>query len=163
MTSKTGNFEAAVGAAIELVETEGAITFMRLADRVDDRFGIEIHGDKTMTIGNHTVGDGTTMTTVADPTNVVLWNGAAPQFLELVEAVLAERHVVLERTTVEHYRLSGMELLEDYSDDGHEEVPLPAIDFGDDLGVDGYEVPTWLPVMFAWTNEPSQEEGAGRL
>lgn len=91
------------------------------------------------------------MTGMSDPRNVVLWNCGTPELLAVIEAMLDDPRVVIERTTVEHYRLSGMELIEDYDVEyAEEEVPLPAVDFGDEITPDGYDTPTWVPVMFAW-------------
>jgi hypothetical protein len=124
---------------------------MELADHLQAR-GVSIHGGMTMILGRHAVGDGVVMTRPSNPVNVVLWNGASAEFLRIIECMLKrEPRVVLERTDVEHYRLSGMVLLEDYTDDGRPETPLPSIDFGPEIATDGYEAPTWLPVLFAWT------------
>jgi hypothetical protein len=68
---------------------------------------------------------------------------------------------VIERTTVEHYRLSGMELIEDYDVEyAEEEVSLPAVDFGDEITPDGYDTPTWVPVMFAWAGQTVHRDKA---
>lgn len=137
-----------IEAAIEFVHDYGAVTFMQLADHLS---GLPIHGDEVMTVGRHAVGDGATMTAMSNPPNVVLWNGAAAEFLAVIEQMLAqEPRVVLERTSVERYMHGGMQLLADYTDDGREEILLPAVDFGDEIAAEGYDGPTWLPVLFTW-------------
>ncbi|ORB68803.1 hypothetical protein [Mycolicibacterium tusciae] len=153
LRSMDASRERAVEAAIDLVRDQGAVTVMDVADEVS-QFGIRILGKETMTIGNHAVGDGVGTTPMADPPNVVLWNCGTVEFLAVIEAMLAkEPRIVLERTDAATYEAGGMVLLEDYTDDGREGVRLPAIDFGDELFVDGYLVPTWLPVMFAWSGD----------
>jgi hypothetical protein len=145
-----GHRDALVDAAIEFVHDRGAVTFMDLADHLQVR-GVEIHGRMTMILGRHAVGDGIVMTRPSNPLNVVLWNGGSAEYLRILELILnRDPRVVLERTSVERYALDGMVLLEDYTDDSRPETRLPSIDFYDELATHGYEIPTWLPVMFAW-------------
>lgn len=140
-----------VDATIEFVHDQGPVTFMELADNLSATGGVSIRGDMTMVLGRHAVGDGIVMTRLSNPLNVVLWNCGSADFLHIIELMLdREPRVVLERTSVEHYALKGAVLVEDYTEDARPETCLPSIDFDDELGADGYEVPTWLPVLFAW-------------
>jgi hypothetical protein len=149
----TFDFPQAVEAAIEYVEEQGAVTFMGLHDRLAGQFGPRFFtGDETMTIGHHSIGNGVTMTPMSDPPNVVLWNCGSPELLAVIEAMLDDPRVVIERTTVEHYRNNGMQLIEDYNEDqdDYTEVLLPALDFSEEIDPAGYVTPHWAPVMFAW-------------
>jgi hypothetical protein len=142
----------AIDTCVEYVHEWGAATFMELADAVD--CSVNVHGEETMTVGTHPVGNGVTMTPMSNPCNVVLWNGAAAEFLAVIEGMLArEPRVVLERTSCENHCICGTVLRTHYNDeDGDEEdgPRLPVIDFGDPIAADGYAEPHWLPVMFAW-------------
>ena len=140
----------AIDTCVAHVHEYGAATFMDLADRVYSRLGGDIHGQETMTVGTHAVGNGFTMLSMSNPPNVVVWNGATTIFLEVIEGMLArEPRVVLERTYAHRYDGDGMVLRTHY---GPEEYGprLPVLDFGDPIAADGYDMPHWLPVMFAW-------------
>jgi hypothetical protein len=156
-TTTTFDFPRAVEAAIEYVEERGAVTFMELHDHLaGPQFGRIFSGEETMTIGHHSIGNGVTMTPMSDPPNVVLWNCGSPELLAVIEAMLADGRVVIERTSVELYRGEGMVLLEDYDEDqdDYKEVRLPALDFSEESVAEidpaGYDTPHWVPVMFAW-------------
>ena len=153
----TFDFPRAVEAAIDYVEEQGAVTFVQLADELNVQVGVPLTGEETMTLGCHPLGDGKTQTRLPNPRNVVLWNCGSPELLAVIEAMLADRHVVLERTSVDLYRRGGMQLLEDYDEDqdDYQEVLLPALDFSQEavaeIDPDGYDTPHWVPVCFAWT------------
>jgi hypothetical protein len=145
--------DRAIDTCAEYVREWGAATFMELADAVG--CGVDIHGEETMTVGTHPVGNGVSMSPMSNPPNVVLWNGAAAEFLAVIEGLLArEPRVVLERTDANIYTtIDGMVLQAHYNRaDGEEEdgPRLPVIDFDDPIARDGYAKPHWLPVMFAW-------------
>jgi hypothetical protein len=155
-TTTTFDFPRAVEAAINYVEEWAAVTFMELADELNVQVGVPATGEETMTLGCRPLGDGQTQTRLPNPRNVVLWNCGSPELLAVIEAMLADGHVVLERTSVEHYRRGGMQLIEDYDEDQDDctEVPLPALDFSAEAVAEidpaGYDTPPWVPVLFAW-------------
>ena len=64
----------AIDICVGHVQEYGAATFMDLADAV--RCCMDIHGEETMTVGTHPVGNGFTMSSMSNPPNVVVWNGA---------------------------------------------------------------------------------------
>jgi hypothetical protein len=148
--------DGAVEACVRHIDKCATVTFMELCDFLGGRYGLpaDLCGDEVMTVGHHSIGDGVTMTPMNDPPNVILWNSGSPELFAVVEAILADGRVVLEGTSVEVYSRRGMQLLEDYDEDqdDYSEVPLPAIDFSDDVVVqinaDGYDRPHWLPVVF---------------
>ena len=126
---------------------------MDLADTLD--CSVDIHGEETMTVGAHPVGNGVNMTPMSNPPNVVLWNGAAAEFLAVIEGMLAREPrgwslSALMPITTAHW---GMVLQTHYNNAYGEEENgprLPVIDFGEPIAVDGYAEPHWLPLMFAW-------------
>lgn len=143
--------DALVHQAVEFVRDQGAVDFIRMTEMLQSQ-GVAIHGGMRMMLGRHPVGNGVTILQVPNPRNVVLWNCGSAELVSLLELVLGrEPRVVLERTYVDHYRLSAMRRLENYTGDACLDQ-LPAIDFGA-VAADGYDVPTWLPVMFAWSDE----------
>ena len=143
-TTTSSIYPPAVAMCIEHVRDRGACTFMELIDMFPDYF-MPVFGKETMTVGVHPVGDGVTMTPMFNPPNVVLWNTSSPEFILVIEATLAhERRVVIERTGVEQYR--GSKLIEDCN----VKIPLPVIDFDEEIAAEGYDEPHFLPAVFAW-------------
>ena len=80
----TGHRDALVDAATELVRSRGAITLMDLYDELDFR-GAPVHGDLSMMLGRHAVGNGDVRTQPVNPKNVVLWNCGTTGLLTIIE------------------------------------------------------------------------------
>lgn len=86
--------EAAVREAIEFIHDNGAVAVVDVIGALQ-RF-IPIAGDEVVVSGGRPIGDGAVMAPA--PPDTVLFRGVSPEFVRLVEGVLAGPNVVLEAT-----------------------------------------------------------------
>lgn len=127
-------------------------TFINLCDELWSN-GVRHNGDTIIRLGNHEVIDFDGVPKSADP-DLVLWNCGTRELAFIIEKMLADARIRLERVAVDYYDAGGMILLEYYYDEFGDSVDgpsLPAVDLGDSL--DSGTAGMWLPVRFAYWHD----------